>query len=256
MLFLRSLLFSLGMIVSVIIYAPLALMTFPFPHRFRYWFISGYPAMNIWWLKVTCGLHYRLEGTENIPDSPSVIFSKHQSTWETFALTMWFRPQVWVLKRELLFVPCFGWGLALLRPIAINRSAGRSAVDQVIEQGLERLATGSWVVVFPEGTRTPAGTRRRYKTGGAHLAVAHGKPLVPIAHNAGDYWPRRQFIKKPGLIRVVVGPPIATAGRTTAEVTADAEEWIEQKVAELRGTPVPPPPGARAAADMAPNHTA
>lgn len=242
--YLRASLFSAGVILSAIVYAPFAVMTFPLPLKWRYWFVAQHPALNIWWGKVTCGLNYRIEGKENIPDTPTVVFSKHQSTWETFALTMIFRPQVWVLKRELLKVPFFGWGLAVLEPIAIDRSAGRSAVDQVLEQGRDRLSRGCWVVVFPEGTRTAAGTRQRYKLGGAHLAVHWGQPVVPVAHNAGDFWPRRQFLKKPGTIRMVIGKPIPTAGREPAEVMAEAEAWIERTVAELRGTPVPPPPGA------------
>jgi 1-acyl-sn-glycerol-3-phosphate acyltransferase len=244
MLFLRSLLFSSAMIISVIIFAPPSVLIFAMPYRFRYWFISKYPAFNIWAAKLISGLDYEIEGRENIPTTPTVVLSKHQSTWETFALTMIFQPQVWVLKRELLRVPLFGWGLAVLDPIAIDRKAGRNAIDQVIEQGKERLARGCWVVVFPEGTRTAAGTRRRYKLGGAHLAVAAETPVVPVAHNAGDFWPRRQFVKKPGKIRLVIGKPIATLGRTPAEVMAEAEAWIEAKVAELRGQPVPAAPGA------------
>ena len=241
--FLRACVFSVGMILSAVVYAPFSVMTYPLPLRWRYWFISQYPALNIWWAKVTCGLDYQIDGKENIPDAPTVVFSKHQSTWETFALTMIFRPQVWVLKRELLRVPFFGWGLAVLEPIAIDRSAGRSAIDQVLEQGHERLSRGCWVMVFPEGTRTAAGTRQRYKLGGAHLAVHWGQPVVPVAHNAGDFWPRRKFIKTPGVIRMVIGKPIPTAGREPAEVMAEAETWIEATVAEMRGTPVPERPG-------------
>ena len=243
MRFLRSLLFSIVMIISVIVFTPPSILIFAFPHRFRYWFISKYPAFNIWAAKVICGLNYQIEGIENIPQTPTIVLSKHQSTWETFALTMIFKPQVWVLKKELLRVPFFGWGLAVLDPIAIDRKAGRNAIDQVIEQGRERLQRGCWVVIFPEGTRTAAGTRRRYKLGGTRLAVATDSQVVPVAHNAGDFWPRKQFIKQPGNIRVVIGEPISTVGRSPAEVMAEAEEWIEQKVAEIRGQPIPPAPG-------------
>ena len=252
MAFIRSFLFSTGMIVSALFFAPLAVLIFATPHRFRYWFITMYPALNIWWLKVTCGIRYQVEGAENIPDTPTVVLSKHQSTWETFMLTTIFRPQVWVLKRELLRVPFFGWGVAGLEPIAIDRKAGANAVDQVIEQGTERISRGCWVVVFPEGTRTAAGTRRRYKLGGTHLACAAGASVVPVAHNAGDFWPRRQFIKKPGLVRMVIGPPIPTEGRSAAEVMREAEDWIEAKVAEIRGTPIPPRPGTEVTASPTP----
>lgn len=148
---------------------------------------------------------------------------------------MLFRPQTWVMKRELLWIPIFGWGLALLEPIAIDRRAGRRAMDQVLAQGADRLARGVWVVVFPEGTRVPPGTRGRYHTGGALLAERTGRPVVPVAHNAGELWPRRSLRKYPGTVRVVIGPPIPSAGRRAADILADVENWIEGTMARIEG---------------------
>ncbi len=159
-------------------------------------------------LKHLCGLDYRVEGREHLPGGAAIILSKHQSAWETIAFQEIFPPQTWVLKRELMWIPLFGWALALLRPIAIDRSAGRKAIEQVIEQGRERLQSGIWVVVFPEGTRVAPGTRKRYGMGGAVLAAETGYPVVPVAHNAGSFWPRRGFLKRPGTVRVVIGPVI------------------------------------------------
>ncbi|MBT6273139.1 MAG: 1-acyl-sn-glycerol-3-phosphate acyltransferase [Chromatiales bacterium] len=242
MRFLRSLAFSLGMIVATLIFAPPSVLSFPFSYRARYRFIIQWCHFNIWWLGVTCNLRYRVTGLENIPDTPCIVLSKHQSTWETLALNLFFHPQVWVLKKELLWVPFFGWGLAMLDPIAINRGAGRDAMGQVLEQGAERLQRGCWVVIYPEGTRTPAGTRRRYKPGGARLAVHTGTPIIPVAHNAGDYWARRTFTKTPGVIDLSIGPPITPDGSSAQILNARAEAWIEAEVARLRGTEVPSAP--------------
>ncbi len=233
MIWLRSSLFAVGMWVSVLVIAPLALLTFPFPFRYRYAFISLWARFNLWWLKLSCGLGYRVEGRENIPAESSIILSKHQSAWETLALQEVFPPQVWVMKRELLRVPFFGWGLAMLEPIAIDRSAGKKAMRQLVEQGTAALQRGRWVVIFPEGTRIPPGKRGRYAFGGATLATASGRLVVPVAHNAGEYWPRRGFLKRPGTIRMVIGEPIVTAGRTAAEVNREVEDWIEARMAEI-----------------------
>ncbi|MEE8482371.1 MAG: lysophospholipid acyltransferase family protein, partial [Acidiferrobacterales bacterium] len=172
---------------------------------------------------------------ENIPQGAVIIMGKHQSTWETFAFQQIFPPQVWVLKRELLRLPFFGWALALMEPIAINRGAGHRAVEQIIEQGRKRLQEGRWVTVFPEGTRVPTGKRRRYGMGGAVLAAETGFPVLPVAHNAGTYWPRRSVKLHPGTIRVVIGPVIDPKGLTAEEIRDRAEDWIETKMMELEG---------------------
>ncbi len=233
MLFFRSLLFSLGMITSTLLFAPLSILTFPLSLPQRYAFISQWARFNLWWLAVTCKLNYLVEGAENIPDHPCVILCKHQSAWETLALQMIFPQQVWVIKRELLWVPLFGWGLAMLKPIAINRAAARQALRQLVEQGTQRLTEGLWVVIFPEGTRVAPGERRPYAPGGALLAHRTSRPVVPVAHNAGEFWPKKGFLKRPGTIRLVIGLPIATTGRQASEINTLAEQWIENTMTQI-----------------------
>lgn len=221
--------------LSVTVYAPLSLLTIVLPFPWRYRLISRWARWQLSMLKHLCGLDYRVEGRKHLPAGAAVILAKHQSAWETIAFQQIFPPQTWVLKRELMWIPLFGWALALLRPIAIDRGAGRVAIEQVIEQGRERLQSGIWVVVFPEGTRMAPGTRRRYGIGGAALAAASGYPVVPVAHNAGSFWPRRGFLKRPGTIRVVIGPVIDSHGRSAEEIRHQAEEWIENTMAGLEG---------------------
>ncbi|BAU50148.1 1-acyl-sn-glycerol-3-phosphate acyltransferase [Sulfurifustis variabilis] len=233
MQYLRSALFNLVMWVSVLVYAPLALLTFPFPYARRYRFISRWARFHIWLLRTLCGLDYRVSGREHLPGGAAIVLAKHQSTWETLAFQSIFPAQTWVLKRELMWVPLFGWALALLKPIAIDRGAGRKAVEQVVSQGRERLDAGIWVTVFPEGTRVPPGTRRRWGIGGAMLAAETGYPVVPVAHNAGLYWPRRGFLKRPGTIEVVIGPVIESRGRTPDQIQKLAQEWVEGAMSSL-----------------------
>ncbi len=221
--------------LTVTVYAPLSLLTCVLSFPWRYRLISRWARWQMFLLKHICGLDYRVDGLEHLPAGAAVILAKHQSAWETIAFQQIFPPQTWVLKRELMWIPLFGWALALLRPIAIDRGAGRVAIEQVIEQGRERLQSGIWVVVFPEGTRMAPGTRRRYGIGGAALAAESGYPVVPVAHNAGSFWPRRGFLKHPGMIRVVIGPVIDPRGKTAEDIRRLAEEWIEGKMPELEG---------------------
>jgi 1-acyl-sn-glycerol-3-phosphate acyltransferase len=235
-LIVRSLLFSVGYVVSTLVFAIPSVLTYPLPFRQRYAFISQWARFNLWWLRVTCRVQYEVQGLEHIPATPCIIFCNHQSAWETLALQKIFPPQVWLMKRELLWIPFFGWGLAMLDPIAIDRRAGTRALRQLIEQGAQRLATGRWVVIFPEGTRVAPGAQRAFQVGGAKLAEHSGAPVIPVAHNAGCFWPRRSFVKMPGVIRVVIGAPITTAGRKASAINADAEAWIgEQKARLLAG---------------------
>jgi 1-acyl-sn-glycerol-3-phosphate acyltransferase len=178
-------------------------------------------------LKVLCRLDYTVEGREHLPAGNHVALMKHSSSWETFAQAVLLPPQVWVLKRELMWVPILGWGLKLMRAISVNRGAGGAAVRGVLEQGKRRLAEGEWIVIFPEGTRMPPGETRRYGISGALIAVETGKLIVPVAHDAGYFWPRRGWYKKPGTVRVVIGPPIKAEGRDPREVNAEAQAWIE-----------------------------
>lgn len=189
---------------------------------------------NLWWLKLTCNVDYRVQGREHIPvGSAAMIMSNHQSTWETMALAVVFPPLTWVLKRELFRIPIFGWGLKMIKPIGIDRSAGRNAVEQMKEQGKDRLDQGIWIVVFPEGTRVKPGVKVRYKIGGAVLAAHSGYPVVPVAHNAGASWPRHSYIKKPGVITMSIGEPIQTEGRAPEAVLKDVENWIEAEKGKL-----------------------
>lgn len=233
MLILRSILFNLGMAISSILMMPLLPLMFLLPYRVRYPYIRQWSRFNIWSARKICGLDFRVEGRENIPEGPAIILAKHQSAWETLALQQVFPPQTWVLKRELLWLPFFGWGLAATRPIAIDRKAGKKAIKQVVEQGKERLAAGIWLVIFPEGTRVEPGTRGRYAKGGGILAAKSEYPVVPVAHNAGEYWPKNGFVKRPGTITLSIGPVIETKGRSAEEVITETEVWIEGKMAEI-----------------------
>lgn len=234
MLFLRSLLFSIGMILITVIYAIPSTLAYVLPYRPRYRVVNVWHRSVLRWLEFTCGIHYEVEGLENIPQGRAgIIFSRHESTWETLALTLIFPPQAWVLKRELLWVPFFGWALAVLEPIAINRNAGRKAINQIIDQGIPKLDAGRWIVVFPEGTRIAPGQTKKFGVGGALLAAKSGYPVVPVAHNAGEFWPKRGFLKRPGTIRVVIGKPILTEGRKAADINDEAEQWINTSRSRL-----------------------
>lgn len=228
MLILRALLFYLGMAIFTILIVGFSPLLFPFPQTARSRYISLWAYAVMWWLRLTCNLSMRVEGRQNIPATGNgLILAKHQSAWETIALQTIFPPQTWVLKRSLLLIPVFGWGLALTRPIAIDRTAGKKALKQVIEQGTARLKQGLWVVIFPEGTRTAPGERGRYAIGGAMLADKSGYPVVPICHNAGEFWPKQGFIKHPGVITLVIGEPFDPSGLKAGEINARVEEWIE-----------------------------
>lgn len=229
----RSLIFSIVMIIFTIIYATLSLFTFAFSANFRYRFITTWSRFIIWWAKVCCGIHYRVIGLEHLPKKPCVILSKHQSTWETLAFQVFLPMQTWVLKKELLRVPFFGWALSLLEPIAINRKEKRSAIDQLVAQGKERLKQGRFIIVFPEGTRIKPGETKAFAKGGAALAKAAGCPIVPIAHNAGQHWPRRGFVKTPGEITVVIGPSMDTTHHAVHEINAMAKKWIDETTKQL-----------------------
>ncbi len=237
---LRSAVFAIGQALLTVIFALLGVSLFAFPYRLRYRVITLWTRLNLVWLRATCHLDFVFEGLEHVPAKPAVVLCKHQSAWETLALQLIFDPQAWVMKRELLLVPFFGWGLAMLRPIAINRRAGQNAIAQVKEQGRQRLEDGIWVVIFPEGTRVIPGTSRRYKPGGGALAEHAGVPVVPVAHNAGVFWPRNSFLKYPGTIRLVVGPVIHPEGLNASQITSLAEAWIERTASRLHlqaGTP-------------------
>ena len=239
MRFFSSLLFSTCMILSTIVAALFLMLCAPLPFNFRARVARTYAAFILASLKMLCGVNHQVTGQENIPDEAAIVFSKHQSTWETYALQLLFPPQTWVLKRELMWLPFFGWGLALLKPISINRGAGRKAIKQIIAQGKQRLAKGIWIIIFPEGTRIAPGQHKRWGLGGAILAEHSEAPIVPVAHNAGEFWGRKEFIKKPGTVQVIIGPPIETKGRKAADINQDVETWMNSAMDKINSKPIP-----------------
>ena len=235
MTYLRSYLYMVAMALSTLGFGLAVALSTPILSDARRSAMSNaWGMVNLWLLRVICGLDYRLKGWERLPEGAYIVMAKHQSAWETMALRGLLPcRQCWILKRELLRVPVFGWALASMRPIAIDRSAGSKAIKQVIAEGTAALKEGRLVVVFPEGTRVAPGERGKYNIGGAMLAERSGYPVVPIAHNAGVFWRRRSLVKYPGTIDVVVGPLIPTEGRRATAIIADVENWIESTVAAL-----------------------
>lgn len=223
----RSAVFLVLQLLVTVPYAFLSVLTFPLPPFRRYHIIMGWCRTNVRMIRAILGITWKIEGWEHLPDRPAVILAKHQSALETILFPVLFPPQSFVLKRELHWLPFFGWGLAMLPMISIDRSRGADAMTQVKLEGARRLAEGWWVSVYPEGTRMPIGGRRRYKLGGATLAVYAGAPIVPVALNTGEFWRRRAFVKHPGEALIIIGQPIETAGRSPEAVTAEVEDWIE-----------------------------
>lgn len=234
MLLIRSLLFTSFLFVTALLGGFIVLVTFWAPDRWLWWVTRSWCRLSVWAGEFFCNMHVVVEGEENIPDEASVIMIKHTTALETYWQVTAFPRTTWVIKREILWIPLFGWAVALLLdPIAINRSSGRRAVKQVIEKGTQRLADGIWVTVFPEGTRMPPGQTRKYGVSGAALAQSAGVPIVPVAHNAGDLWQRRSFLKRPGTVRFVIGPPIDAAARPPKETNEIVQAWIEGRMREI-----------------------
>ena len=238
---LGSLFFTVFLFLWTFCYAiffVIACAMLPFPRRFA--LVRVWSRVLLAVLKATCRLDYRIEGLEHLPAGNHIALWKHSSSWETIAMALVIPRQVWVLKRELTWIPFVGWGIRQMHAIAIDRKSGHSAVSQVIAQGKERLAEGDWIVIFPEGTRMPPGETRRYGVSGALLAAETGALLVPVAHDAGRYWPRRGWRKRPGTVRVVIGPPVSAAGRDPREVNQEVQAWVEATVARLEGRATAP----------------
>ena len=235
-LFIRSLLFSIYTIVTMIPYSFICLASFMLPVRYRFEIIRAYLRVYLFVLKKLCYIDYKIKGLENIPkDTVGIIMSKHQSTWETFMLPIIFRNPAIIIKSELLWVPFFGWGLAMVDPISINRNKHSSAMQQIITKGKKCLDDGRWILIFPEGTRISVGQVGHYKLGGARLATATGYPVIPVAHNAGKCWPKRKFIKQPGTITMVIGPLIESKNRSPDEVLQLTKDWIENTILHIDG---------------------
>ncbi|NKB76070.1 MAG: 1-acyl-sn-glycerol-3-phosphate acyltransferase [Gammaproteobacteria bacterium] len=233
MLVIRSILYFICQCLSAIVVSILALPSLLLPSVPRARVIGLWAKFNLWSLRMICGVSYRVEGKENIPDEPSVIISNHQSTFETLCFQMIFPPLSFILKKQLLWIPFFGWGLAANRPISINRDNKRSALNLLIKNSNDRLNEGRWLVVYPEGTRMPAGELGQFQVGGAMMAVKSGVKVVPVAHNAGLFWPKDKFIKYPGIVDVVIGKPINAMGKKPRDVNAETEQVIRTMVESI-----------------------
>ena len=230
MLLFRSLLYFVGSIISLILISFISLFLVFTSYHTRQKFISQWAIFCIWWLKITVNIKTKVIGQENILHSPCVIISNHQSTWETLAFQTIFPPHTWVLKRELLWLPVFGWSLALLNPIIINRGDKLNAIKKVIRQGSDRLKKGISIVIYPEGTRQPYKQLGAYQNGGSAIAKKTGHSIVPVYHNAGKLWAKGSFIKKPGEITVVIGKAISNSDLKPSEVTELIRHWtLEQE---------------------------
>jgi len=230
---LRSLIFTTYMMASACLFGLVMALGFWLPYRAQFAIARTWARILFWMLEHLCGLKYVIEGRERIPSGNHIVMSNHTSAWETVAQFLIFPPQVWVLKRELLWIPFVGWGLKLLRPISINRGAGHRAVNQVVDQGKARLADGLWIIIFPEGTRVVAGETRKFGVSGALLAIAAGVSIVPLSHNAGAFWPRRGVLKKPGTVRVVIGEPIDSKGKNPRQLNEEVKQAIEAGLARI-----------------------
>ena len=235
MIALRSVVFLLGTIVVTAVFGILVPLGGLFGFRPAARLAALYAGIVVKWAELSCGITYEVHGWENVPDFPVVIMAQHQSAWETVFMESRFPPQCWIVKRELLWLPFVGWGLMAIRAIAIDRSSGTNAREQIIEQGSRRLKQGMWISIFPEGTRIAPGKRGRYGIGGALLATRTATPILPIAHNAGEFWGRYAFKKRPGRVKVVIGPLIATQGRDAISVNNEVEGWIEGQMERISG---------------------
>ncbi|HQZ44810.1 MAG TPA: lysophospholipid acyltransferase family protein [Usitatibacteraceae bacterium] len=230
---LRSSLFLVGGFLITAIFGMLVPAFGLFSYRAGLYLARSWARWVLKWAEWSCGIRHEVRGMENVPARPAVIMSKHQSAWETLYIEATFPYQCWIIKRELLWLPFVGWGLAAVRSIAIDRSSGVAAREQIVQQGAKRIAQGLWVSIFPEGTRVPVGKRGRYGIGGATLATRTGAPILPIAHNAGEVWGRYAFRKRAGTVQVVIGPVIETAGRDALSVNREVEAWIEGEMRRL-----------------------
>lgn len=237
LLILRSLLFILGQAIITLVYFPFTLLAFFLPARQKAKLIGGWGWIVLKWLRLCCGTDYRIRGRENLPASPFVVLLNHQSAWETISLLYLLPANCWVLKKELLKIPVFGWGLALALPIAIDRGQPKAALRQLLTQGPERLRQGLAVVICPEGTRMPPGRPGQFNPGGSMLAVQAQVPLVPIAHNSGSFWINKGVVRYPGTIDLVIGEPIDTRNRSARDVNLQARDWIVATLEELESAP-------------------
>ena len=232
----RAALFYAGYAACTILWGSLSVAVgWMLPAKARFHFIIGaWTRMALAWLAWCCGIRAEVQGRENLPQEPCVLLVKHQSTWDTLFVQTLVRPQTTLIKRELLWIPFFGWAFAVTRPIAIDRKAPRQAYRRLLEQGAQRLASGMSVTLFPEGTRVPWGEQRPFQPGGAALAARAGCPVVAVAHDGGRYWPAHSFSKRPGTVRVRISEPIPATGKKHSEINELAETWMAAQMRELQ----------------------
>ena len=234
MLYIRSAIFLLGMIISTGLWVVPCIVARILPYRICFAIVSSWCTFNVKWAQICCGIRYEISGLENIPNKACVIMSNHQSTWETLAFPSIFPTLTWVIKKELLYVPLFGWGIASTQPIALDRKQGKKAMRQLIKDGIKKLELGRFIIIFPEGTRIPYEEKRPLKVGGFVLAKQAKADILPVAHDAGRLWPRQSFIKKPGVIRLQIGKPITTADHTAEEIREQYATWLQKTREELK----------------------
>ena len=231
----RSFLYYLFMVPSLILLFFGLIMALPFEYKYRAQLIRWWALFQMWLLKIFCRLSYEVQGAENLPTTPYIALPKHQSTWETVASNFLFKQPAWVFNRDLFRIPFFGWGLYLTHPVGIDRGTPRAALNQLVEQGGALLKRGRTMVIFPEGTRVPPGEKVKFEPGGSLLAVRTETPVIPVALNAGEFWPRHSFRKYPGHIKVIIGPLIESKGLKARELNEKVESWIHQTMDENFG---------------------
>lgn len=230
----RSFLFYIGYYSVTIFLSIFFILLFPIlPPKGRHIFASFWCGFVLGWLRVCCGVKYVIHGLENLPRTPAIILANHQSSWETILFYKLVFPVSPILKKELTEIPFWGWSMRLLKPIAIDRSKPREAGRSLLVQGIDRIENGNSIIVFPEGSRSKFGSVKRFSRGGAKLAIAANTDIIPIAHNAGYCWPAREFVKKPGLVTVVIGKRMELGERDASELTTDVENWIRKTVDEI-----------------------
>lgn len=234
MLYIRSFIFSVGHIVTGALFGLIAVVIRPFlPYSWRWRIVTCWNRFVMLWLRICCGITFKIVGRQHPELYPCVVLAKHQSMWETMFLQYYFGPVSTILKRELLRIPFFGWGLASLRPIAIDRSSPIQALKSVKSKGIERLKEGNNLLIFPEGTRIPIGQVGNYARSGADIAVTAAVPIIAVAHNAAECWPHKHFLKYPGTITVVLSEPILTEGKDRKQLTEDVKNWIEGEISKM-----------------------
>lgn len=231
---LRSIIFYIGYVITMVLFSSTAMLISPLSRRTSMRICTQWCQLAVVWARICCGIRYEIIGAENIPAGGCVVLAKHQSAWETLIVQSLFYPAATVIKRELLSIPFFGWSIRLCDPIAIDRDDAGASLKAVIRGGTEKIAEGRRVVIFPEGTRTMPGEENPdYSVGGAMLATQAKALVLPVAINSGDCWPRGTLIKKPGLVRVVIGKPIDATGYKAKALNAEVRDWIEAQMREI-----------------------